>query len=167
MVIDCWQFAIMMSLVVVLLMVPIVSWAIRRRLRENKAKTTAVPPLMYITTVTDARTIDVDIPHLPAVGESNFLPPSYEDICTRAQGDHHLSISSTSLNMDDDDLPEYGAAVRLSGSMVLSTFYNDSNSVRTADETDKDSAREVSEETSETDEQVHQESRTDMGVFVA
>ena len=62
MVIDCWQFAIMMSLVVVLLMVPIVSWAIRRRLRENKAKTTAVPPLMYITTVTDARTIDVDIP---------------------------------------------------------------------------------------------------------
>ena len=68
--------------------------------------------------------------HLPSPGEANFLPPSYEDICNGVDSQNQLSISSMSLNIEDE-LPEYAASMPgQRGSMTLSTFYNDGQSVR-------------------------------------
>ena len=58
----CWEFFTIMTVIVVLLMVPLVSWIIHRRLKNKKSKTDSVPPLMYITAVSATRTSDVDIP---------------------------------------------------------------------------------------------------------
>lgn len=58
----CWEFIVVMTVIVVLLMVPVVYWAIRRKLNQRKGKSQPVPPLMYITTVSSSRTSDVDIP---------------------------------------------------------------------------------------------------------
>lgn len=62
----CVEFYVVMTVVIVLVLIPVVAWIIKRQMMKSKKdgnQQTAVPPLMYITTVSSTdRLADIDIP---------------------------------------------------------------------------------------------------------
>ena len=66
----CVEFYLIMTVVIVLVLIPVVAWIIRRQVAKSKKSTSStqqatVPPLMYITTVSTHSTdrlADIDIP---------------------------------------------------------------------------------------------------------
>ena len=66
----CVEFYLIMTVVIVLVLIPVVAWIIRRQVAKSKKSTSStqqatVPPLMYITTVSTHSTdrlSDIDIP---------------------------------------------------------------------------------------------------------
>lgn len=61
----CWEFILIMSVAIVLIIVPIVSWIIHRQLKNRKAskKVSSGSSLMYITSVSSNRvSASIEIP---------------------------------------------------------------------------------------------------------
>jgi len=57
----CWQSITIMAVIIVLVLVPVISWIIHRQLKNKKSRKPPTP-LMYITTVVPSRSSDIDIP---------------------------------------------------------------------------------------------------------
>lgn len=53
--IEWWKILLIMAVIVALILVPILSWYLHKRYSRKK---TAVPPLMYISALSTARTAD-------------------------------------------------------------------------------------------------------------
>lgn len=59
----CAEFYSIMAVVILLIMLPVAAWIIRRQLNKSKKhKQTPVAPLMYITAVSTNRMADIDVP---------------------------------------------------------------------------------------------------------